>query len=136
MDSNTNLKPTQRLDESLLSHIPAFSRLQKAQLREVLDQATCKRYDAGVAVFDEGAQADRFYMLLDGVIEVMRIGPLGERVISLHIPPGQLFGIAKALGHVTYPASAITTVESIGLSWPTILWDEYVAKYEGFATES
>lgn len=75
-------------------------------------------------------------MLLDGVIQVMRIGAHGERVISLHIPAGQLSGIARALGHTTYPATAVTAVESIGLSWPSTLWDDYVARYTGFATET
>lgn len=124
------------LDESLLTHVPPFSKLDARQIREVLDQATSRRYDEGVAVFEEGHAADRFYMLLDGYIRVVRITPGGEQVIALHIPSGQLFGIAKALGRTTYPATAVTAAESIALSWPTSLWDHFVAQYEGFATES
>lgn len=89
-----------------------------------------------MAIFDEGHDADRFFMLLDGYIRVVRITPSGEQVIALHISSGQLFGIAKALGKTTYPATAITASESIALSWPTRLWDSFVAEYDGFATET
>ncbi|MFH0255444.1 Crp/Fnr family transcriptional regulator [Roseovarius aquimarinus] len=125
-----------RLDESLLTHLPPFSRLERRQIRTILDQATSRRYDQGVAIFDEGAQADRFYMLLDGYVRVVRITPTGEQVTSLHIPAGQLLGIAKAIGRDSYPATALTATESIVLSWPTRLWETFVREYDGFATET
>ncbi|KAA9010080.1 Crp/Fnr family transcriptional regulator [Histidinibacterium aquaticum] len=125
-----------RLDESLLTGLPPFSRLERAQIREILDQATSRRYDEGTAVFREGMQADRFYLLLDGHIRVVRTTQDGEQVIALHIPPGQLFGIAPAIGRETYPATSICASESLALSWPVRLWSEFAARYDGFATES
>ncbi|MGX0877052.1 CRP-like cAMP-binding protein [Roseovarius sp. MBR-154] len=129
-------KTLPRLDESLLTHLPPFSRLEKRQIRTVLDQASSRRYEAGVAVFNEGDPAERFYMLLDGYVRVVRITPTGEQVTALHIPAGQLLGIAKAIGRETYPATAMTATESIVLSWPTSLWDTFVAEYDGFGTET
>lgn len=125
-----------RLDESLLSHLPPFSKLDRRQIRTILDQATARRYDSGVAIFDEGATAERFYMLLDGYVRVVRITQMGEQVTALHIPAGQLLGIAKAVGRDTYPATAMTATESLALSWPMHLWDGFVANYDGFATET
>ena len=124
------------LDESLLTQMPPFSMLTTDQIREILDQATSRRYEAGVAVFEEGFDADRFYMLLDGHIRVVRISEQGERIIALHIPSGELFGIAAALGRKTYPATAITAVEAVALSWPMHLWADFVACYDGFATQT
>ena len=95
-----------RLDESLLSHIPQFARLDSSQIREILHQASSHRYDADAAIFEEGAPAERFYMLLDGYIRVLRITKDGNQVIALHIPSGQLFGIASALGRTEYPATS------------------------------
>ncbi|MCX7566150.1 Crp/Fnr family transcriptional regulator [Sulfitobacter sp. F26169L] len=129
-------RPHFRLDESLLTGLPPFSKLDSRQIREILDQASARRYDEGSAVFEEGRSAERFFMLLDGYIRVVRISPSGEQVIVMHIPGGQLFGIAKALGHTTYPATAVTAAESLALSWPTRLWDTFVAQYEGFSTET
>lgn len=125
-----------RLDESLLTHMPPFKKLDRSQIRAVLDQAVCRRYDAGVTVFEEGAEAERFYMLLDGYIRVLRITPEGKQVIVLHIPSGQLFGIASAFSRTTYPATAITATECLGLSWPMGLFQRFSGLYDGFATET
>lgn len=132
----TNETACPRLDESLLSYVPPFSRLERAQIRAILDQASSHRYDAGTTVFEESAEATHFHILLDGYIRVVRYTPEGEQVIVLHIPPGQLFGIAQALGRNTYPATAITASDSIVLTWPSALFNDFKARYEGFATET
>lgn len=129
-------KTLPRLDESLLTHLPPFSKLERRDIRTILDQATSRRYDEGVAIFDVGAPADRFFILLDGYVRVVRMTPNGEQVTALHVPTGQLLGIAKAFGRDTYPATAMTATESIVLSWPTRLWDSFVTDYEGFSTET
>lgn len=129
-------KTLPRLDESLLTHLPPFSRLDRRQIRTILDQAASRRYPAGTAIFEEGHPAERFYMLLDGYVRVIRITPTGEQVTALHIPAGQLLGIAKAIGRDTYPATALTATESLALSWPMRLWDGFIADYDGFATET
>ncbi|EPX77929.1 Crp/Fnr family transcriptional regulator [Salipiger mucosus] len=125
-----------KLDESLLTGLPPFSRLERPQIREILDQASSRRYDEGTAVFREGHDADRFFLLLDGYLRVIRTTPDGDQIIVLHISPGQLFGIAPALQRDTYPATAMTAAESIALSWPARLWSDFTASYDGFATES
>ena len=124
------------LDESLLSGLPPFRRLERPQIREILDQATTRRHEQGSDVFHEGADAERFFLLLDGYVRVVRSLPTGEQVIALHIPPGQLIGIAVAFGRATYPATAQAAAESLTLSWPSRLWPSFVARYEGFATET
>lgn len=133
IDGPTKTLP--RLDESLLTHMPPFSRLSRERIRQILDLASSRRYPEGQAVFEEGAEASRFFMLLDGYIRVIRITETGEQIIALHIPPGQLFGIAKAIGRSSYPATAVTASESIVLSWPMELWDSFLS-YDGFATET
>lgn len=125
-----------KLDESLLSPLPLFSRLSHAQIRTILSQATSRRLEKGVSVFEEGRAAERFFLLLDGTIRVVKITPDGEQVTTLHIPAGQLFGISQALGRDTYPATAVTTSEALTLSWPSSLWITFVTDYPGFATET
>ncbi|MCB1341960.1 MAG: Crp/Fnr family transcriptional regulator [Pseudooceanicola sp.] len=125
-----------KLDQSLLSGLPPFSLLQPQQIREILDHAVSRRYEEGATIFREGHDADRFYLLLDGYLRVVRTTPGGDQIIVLHISPGQLFGIAPALQRATYPATSIAAAESIALSWPAGLWPEFVSSYPGFATES
>jgi CRP/FNR family transcriptional regulator, nitrogen oxide reductase regulator len=129
-------KTLPRLDESLLTHLPPFARLTRAQIHTILDQASVQRYEEGAALFHEGDPAERFFLLLDGCLRVVRITASGDQVTALHIPAGQLCGIARALGRDTYPATAIAAAESLALSWPMRLWDSYVAEYDGFAANS
>ena len=136
MDDIGAYRTLPRLDESLLTHLPPFSRLEKRQIRTILDQATARRYDVGAHLFEEGASADRFYLLLDGHVRVVRVTPEGEHVTSLHIPAGQLLGFARAIGRDTYPATAVCASESLALSWPMRLWDAFVSDHDGFATET
>lgn len=123
------------LDETLLKPLPPFRRLDRGQIREILDQASPMRLDRNHEVFSEGVAASRFFLLLDGHIRVERTNANGDRVVQLHIPPGQLFGIAHALGRETYPASAVAATECLILSWPTSLWERYSDSYEGFSAE-
>jgi len=136
MDEGAFSKSLPRLDESLLTHLPPFSKLDGRQIRMILDQASMRRYDEGGAIFEEGAPAERFYLLLDGYVRVIRITADGEQITALHIPPGQLLGIAKAIGRDRYPATAIAACESLALSWHMSLWDTFVENYAGFATET
>jgi len=123
-----------KLDESLLSHLAPFAGLTRDEIREILDQASTQRFNAGESIFDEGAVAERFFLLLDGYVRVVRITDGGDHVTVLHIPSGQLFGIASALGHTNYPATSIAVSESITLAWPMRLWSDFEARYEGFST--
>lgn len=125
-----------KLDESLLTNLPPFRKLARPQIREILDTATPLRLDAGVAVFNEGMPVERFFLLLDGHIRVVRTTPGGDQIIALHIAPGQLFGIGAALGRTTYPATAMTADECLALAWPNRLWATFSERYDGFATES
>ena len=132
----TRIAILKTLDESLLTDIPPFRKLATHKIREILDQARPKRFEAGVSIFEEGEEASRFYLLLDGHIRVVKTTPDGDQIIALHIASGQLFGIAVALGHDRYPATAVAADECVTLSWPNRLWADFVANYDGFATEN
>ncbi|MDO8883025.1 Crp/Fnr family transcriptional regulator, partial [Pseudotabrizicola sp.] len=125
-----------KLDESLLTNLPPFRRLSRPQIREILDAATPLRFDPGIAVFSEGMAVERFFLLMDGHIRVIRTTPGGDQIIALHIAPGQLFGIGAALGRTTYPATAMTADDCLTLAWPNRMWAQFTERYEGFATET
>lgn len=125
-----------KLNESLLANVPPFRRLSQPQIRKILDDATPLRFDAGEAVFSEGLPVDRFFLLLDGHIRVIRTTPGGDQIIALHIAPGQLFGIGAAIGRTTYPATAMTADDCVALAWPNHLWQVFVDSYDGFSTET
>ncbi|MGB3556222.1 MAG: Crp/Fnr family transcriptional regulator [Jannaschia sp.] len=126
---------THRLDESLLAPMAPFDRMERTQIREVLDQATPRRLEEGATVFHEGETAESFFLLLDGTIRVTHVTPTGENVAVLHIPAGQLFGFAPAIGRTHYPGTAEAASECLVLAWPVRLWDTFAA-INGFAAET
>jgi CRP/FNR family transcriptional regulator, nitrogen oxide reductase regulator len=125
-----------RLDESLVMVLPPFAGLARDQVRLILDEAAAHRVETGASVFGEGDLATRFFLLLDGHIRAQRVTASGEQVILHEIPPGEMFGIARALGLDAYPATAVAVAESIVLAWPMRLWDEFMARFDGFARQT
>ena len=128
--------PVAKIDEKLLTKIPPFSRLSPAEIGEILDLSTQKTWSEGDTVFSQGASADSFYLLLDGSIRVVRLTPSGDRIVPLHIPAGELFGIAPALGLEAYPADAVAAVDCVTLCWLSRHWSEFVSRYDGFGFET
>ena len=102
------------------------SAVSRKPLRRDPHLAQPKRLDAGAAVFEEGQITDRFFLLLDGFIRAIRVTLDGEQIIALHIQSGQLFGIAPALGHSHYPATAIAAADCVVLSWAASHWHDFV----------
>jgi len=130
------VKVAKRLDESLVMSLSLFAGLQRDQVRAILDEATSHRHDAGATVFAEGEAAGQFFLLLDGHVRAQRVTANGEEVILHQIPAGELFGIARAMGLDRYPATAVVVAESIVLAWPMPCWDDFMARFEGFARQT
>ena len=123
-----------RLDESLIAPLAPFDSLDRAEIRRILDLATTMRVEKDRPIFEEGAAAKSFFLLLDGTVRVVHLTPAGEQVTVLHIPAGELLGFAAATGRDTYPGTAVAATESIVLSWPMHLWSDFAARHPGFST--
>lgn len=121
-----------RLDPSLIAGLPAFEGLTGADLDTILSRATALRIAKDAAVFDQGGDAKSFFVLLDGQARVVKSTPDGRQVIVRYIVPGELLGIAQAVGRNTYPASAIAAVDCVLLAWPGKLWSEFASTFPSF----
>lgn len=124
------------LDETLLHKLPPFSRLNADEIGEIVKLANKQVWSEGDTIFVMGSPAEQFFLLLDGSIRVVRLTPAGDQVVPLHIPAGQLFGIAPALGLKVYPAEAMAAADCVTLAWPARVWIEFTQRYEGFASET
>ena len=116
--------------------MPPFRRLAPQHLHEALGLAEVRRFDTGVAVFDQGQPVRRFHLLLSGHIRFARLTAQGDQIILLHIQPGQVFGIGAALGQARHQTSAITADPCLVLSWPNIHWSYFSHRYQGFVAEA
>lgn len=121
-------------DPDLVVGLSPFKDMTRAEIREVLRSATRQVFAPDEAVFHEGQEAETFYLLLDGYIRVVRTTEGGDQIISLYIPPGELFGIAAALGRVSYPATAVAATDVAVIAWPMRQWSQIAMRHAGFAS--
>ncbi|MBR0795012.1 Crp/Fnr family transcriptional regulator [Bradyrhizobium jicamae] len=124
------------VDRSLVANLPMFAGLSPADQDELLHEARSIRYPKGTAVFDQGAEANRFYLLLHGHLRVEKTTPQGQQSVVRYVSGGELFGVAQAMNLTQYPATAVAAVDSIALAWPSSSWHRLIAKYPSLAASA
>lgn len=125
-----------RLDRSLIEGLDAFQGLAGEDLDEILARARARRFKRNAAIFQQGADADTFFVLLDGRLKVAQTTAEGQQIVVGFVNPGTLFGIAAAIGRRDYPATAIAAAESVVLAWEMSYWGPLVARYPSVATSA
>lgn len=120
-------------DRSLIADMRLFQAAKPEELDAVLAGARLLRIARDAVVFGEEDEAHSFFLLLDGYVRVVKTAATGDQVIMRYIGPGELIGIAQALGRDTYPASAIAAIDCVALAWPGSVWSRFVAQVPGFA---
>lgn len=124
------------IDASLIADLPAFASLSAVDREEILREARSARYPKDSAVFDQGAEAHSFFVLLHGHLRVEKTTPQGDQIVVRYVSAGELFGVAQALALKTYPATAVAAVDSVALSWPSAAWPRLVAKFPSIAANA
>ena len=121
------------LDRSLVNGFQIFQGVPADDIDAVLALARSRRFPAGTAVFDQGAMATEFFLLLHGRLKVQQTAADGQQVVVRHVNPGELFGIAQAMQRPDYPATAVAVVESLALVWPASQWSTFMTRNPAFA---
>ncbi|PKA43299.1 Crp/Fnr family transcriptional regulator (plasmid) [Rhizobium sullae] len=115
-----------KIDRAVLKSLPLFDRITDSDLDAMVEHAVSRRVAQGDAVFEQGAPAKSFFLLLHGRLKVTQVTADGQQIIVRVVHPGDLFGFARALQRTDYPGTAIAAAESLTLSWPTDLWPQFV----------
>ena len=72
------------MDTALLKHVPLFVSLPPSELADMAVSLQETRYPAGAVLFREGDYGDRFYIVLDGQIAIVKaLGSDDERLLGL-----------------------------------------------------
>lgn len=124
------------VDRSVVADLPMFAGLEANKLDEILKQAQSVRYPKGTNVFDQDAVAKSFFVLLHGHLRVTKLTPNGQQVVVRFVAPGEIFGIAKAIGRTTYPGTATAVVDSVALVWPSAAWPRLVERNPALAANA
>lgn len=84
-----------------------FDRLPEQAFQEVCSLANLRRLETADRLFHQGDPAERFYLLLDGQMKLIRTLPEGQEKLVEVIQPGQSFAEALLFsGARCYPVTA------------------------------
>ena len=124
------------VDRSLVAELPVFAGLAPAELDAILSEARSIRYPKNSAVFQEGEDVHSFFVLLHGHVRASKTTPAGQQVVVRYVAPGEIFGVAPAIGLTKYPATATAVDDSVALAWPSAAWPRLVARHPALATNT
>jgi CRP-like cAMP-binding protein len=124
------------VDRSVVAQLPLFAGLGDDDLDAMLKEARSVRHPKNSHVFEQGAEAHSFFILLHGHVQAMKTTPQGQQIVVRYVSPGEVFGVASAIGITQYPATATAVVDSVSLAWPSGAWPRLVAKHPRLATNA
>lgn len=119
-----------------IKQFKVFSDLDDAALLRIIDRASSLSFDRGETVFRQDDPALAFFVLVHGRLKVTQLTPDGQQIVVRMINPGELFGIAKAIGKTNYPGTATAVVDALALKWPTAMWDGFLDNSPSIATNA
>ena len=93
------------VDRSLVATLPMFAGLSPGEQDELLREARSIRYPKDTAVFDQGAEAHRFFVLLHGHLRVEKTTPQGQQTVVRYSPGRPRHGSALLAGFRASPAA-------------------------------
>lgn len=123
-------------NRSLIDGLSPFKDLTPEELDHIIIHARLLHIVKDVPVFEQAEHAHSFFILLDGYVRVFKTTAAGREVTIRYISPGELMGIAHALGRTTYPASAFAADDCVVLAWPGYLWSEFAAAIPNFGANT
>ena len=118
-----------KLDRSIIHQLPIFSAMDDSELDDVISRATSQHIPKGTAVFQQGDDANDFFVLLHGRLKVVKVTAHGQQVLIRFVNPGDIYGLAKALRRKDYPATAMAVIDSVTLAWPSDIWDDFMKSH-------
>jgi CRP-like cAMP-binding protein len=125
-----------KIDSSVVADLPLFAGLSTADLDAILTEARSVGVAKNSAVFQQGEEAHSFFVLLHGHVRASKTTPSGEQIVVRYVATGETFGVAKAIGLLSYPATATAVDDSVVLAWPSAAWPRLVEKFPALATNT
>ena len=87
---------------SALGTVPLFHAFSKRQLKMIAESGREYKYKSGYKLVGEGATGDRFYLILDGKVEIRK----GGKVLAT-LSKGQFFGELSMIDEQPWAADVI-----------------------------
>ena len=125
-----------KIDSSLVADLPLFAGLSTADLDAILSEARSVWVGKNIAVFEQGEEAHSFFVLLHGHVRASKATPNGEQIVVRYVATGETFGVAKAIGLKSYPATAMAVADSVVLVWSSEAWPRLAERFPALAANT
>lgn len=93
-----------------------FSSLKDSELKSISEYFEMVTYKNNENVFVEGDPSDKFYLVAEGSVKVLKHTMMGKDIILEIMSPGDIFGGVAVLDKKPFPASA-QAMESTTVIW-------------------
>ncbi|MCI4626944.1 MAG: cyclic nucleotide-binding domain-containing protein [Candidatus Magnetoovum sp. WYHC-5] len=105
-DSMRNVPITLTSTVQKLSELDFFSFLDKEELLSLLRISRCRKYQKSDIIFDEGQPGDRFYVILNGTVEITKVISEQKEQSLARISRGNVIGEMAVLNDLPRSARA------------------------------
>lgn len=95
-------------DLNTIARATLFTGMPDEQLMQILGNEPIKHYDKGHLLFQQGDEADAFFVVLSGWVKLIRLRPTGEEAVLHLFTSGETFAEVAMFGNHRYPATAET----------------------------
>ena len=119
---------TETIIKTLVRKLPVFSGMEETAFNQLMSHGTQRIVPKNSAVFQQGQEANLFYLLVQGRLKVTQVTADGQQIIVRVVNPGDLFGFAMALGRKDYPGTPVALVDSSVLAWPMEMMSDFMAR--------
>jgi CRP/FNR family transcriptional regulator, nitrogen oxide reductase regulator len=100
-----------------IRHASLFEGLTDDALRETVAIAYPFHVDRQADLFQQGEPATRLWLILEGQVRLVQLGPDGHQVTIRYVGPGSSIGVIVALTGSDYPLTAEAVTDADGLYW-------------------
>ncbi|RMF93201.1 MAG: Crp/Fnr family transcriptional regulator [Candidatus Schekmanbacteria bacterium] len=105
-------------EKALLKKIPLFEDLDEDAMKKVISIARKKIFRKNEIIFEDGDEAESFYIILSGQVKIYKLSNDGKEQILHIIEKGESFGEAALFSGGNYPAYAEAIEDSMLISIP------------------
>jgi CRP-like cAMP-binding protein len=104
--------------KKILRETYLFSGVSETDLEALADLAVSRNFSRQATIFWEGKEAQGFYLLVTGLVKLVKSSPDGKEYIIRLAQPGETFGEAVVFADSPYPATAMALEDCQTLFFP------------------
>ena len=101
--------------------------MAEPDLEVLAELAVSRQFSRQAAIFWERKEAQGFYLLVTGLVKLVKSSPDGKEYIIRLVQPGETFGEAVVFAETPYPATAIALEDCQTLFFPGKPFLQYLA---------